>query len=26
MLRGRDDLATIRIRDVETTANLALVW
>ena len=26
MLAGRDDLATIRIRDVQTTANLALVW
>jgi DNA-binding transcriptional LysR family regulator len=26
MLAGRDDLATIQIRDVETTASLALVW
>jgi DNA-binding transcriptional LysR family regulator len=26
MLAGRDDLATIQIRDVETTANLVLVW
>jgi DNA-binding transcriptional LysR family regulator len=26
MLAGRDDLTTIQIRDVKTTANLALVW
>ena len=26
MLAGRDDLTTIQIRDVESTANLALVW
>jgi DNA-binding transcriptional LysR family regulator len=26
MLAGRDDLTTIRIRDVEATANLALLW
>ncbi len=26
MLAGRDDLATIQIRDVKTTANLMLVW